>query len=115
MVLLERFLYIIISNKNNLFFKIAAAGCILMQNIGAMSSYMFIIKNQLPSVLWTMMCPLDENGQTTCPDLNSPDIPWYFNGNYIVILIVCVVVVPLASLKSIEFLGYTSGNDYKSE
>jgi len=89
--------------------KIAAAGCILMQNIGAMSSYMFIIKNQLPSVLWTMMCPLDENGQTTCPDLNSPDIPWYFNGNYIVILIVCVVVVPLASLKSIEFLGYTSG------
>ena len=57
-----------------------------------------------------MMCPLDENGQTTCPDLNSPDIPWYFNGNYIVILIVCVVVVPLASLKSIEFLGYTSGN-----
>ena len=82
-----------------------------MQNIGAMSSYMFIIKNQLPSVLWTMMCPLDENGQTTCPDLNSPDIPWYFNGNYIVILIVCVVVVPLASLKSIEFLGYTSGND----
>ena len=61
------------------------------------------------------MCPLDENGQTTCPDLNSPDIPWYFNGNYIVILIVCVVVVPLASLKSIEFLGYTSGNHFKTE
>ena len=61
------------------------------------------------------MCPLDENGQTTCPDLNSPDIPWYFNGNYIVILIVCVVVVPLASLKSIEFLGYTSGNQFKTE
>jgi len=89
--------------------KFAAAGCILLQNIGAMSSYMFIIKNQLPSVLWTMMCPLDENGETSCPVLTDPDIPWYFNGNYIVILVVLIVVVPLASLKSIEFLGYTSG------
>ena len=46
-----------------------------------------------------MMCPLDENGETSCPVLTDPDIPWYFNGNYIVILVVLIVVVPLASLK----------------
>ena len=56
-----------------------------------------------------MACPLDENGQTECPSLQSPDLPWYFNGDIIVIVVVLCVVVPLASLKNIEFLGYTSG------
>lgn len=86
--------------------KFAAAICILMQNIGAMSSYMFIIKNQLPSVLHTIMCSGEDS---TCPGLFDPDIPWYFNGNIVMVVVVLLVVVPLASLKSIEFLGYTSG------
>ena len=70
---------------------------------------MYIIKNQLPSVIWTIACPLDENGNTPCKDLQDPDLEWYFNGDIIVIVVVLLVVVPLASLKSIEFLGYTSG------
>lgn len=73
-----------------------------MQNIGAMSSYMFIIKNQLPSVLHTIMCSGEDS---TCPGLFDPDIPWYFNGNIVMVVVVLLVVVPLASLKSIEFLG----------
>ena len=72
-----------------------------MQNIGAMSSYMFIIKNQLPSVLHTIICATSEE----CPDLYGENVPWYLNGNIIVIVVVACIVAPLASLKSIEFLG----------
>ena len=82
--------------------KFVAAICILMQNIGAMSSYMYIIKNQLPSVLHTIMC---NSPDSQCPGLFDEDIPWYFNGNIIMCVVVCCIVMPLASLKSIEFLG----------
>lgn len=85
--------------------KFAAAICILLQNIGAMSSYMYIVKNQLPSVLRALMC----GEGSECPELYDDDIPFYFNGNIMVVIVVCAIVVPLASLRSIEFLGYTSG------
>ena len=75
-----------------------------MQNIGAMSSYMFIIKNQLPSVLHTIICAAADTPEE-CPNLYGDDVPWYLNGNIMVIVVVVCVVAPLASLKSIEFLG----------
>jgi len=64
---------------------------------------MYIIKNQLPSVLYTLMCSGDDH--QCVESIYADDAPWYFNGNIVVIVVVIVVVVPLASLKSIEFLG----------
>ena len=63
---------------------------------------MYIIKNQLPSVLHTIFCSAEGS---TCPDLFAEDKPWYFDGNIVVVVVVLCVVMPLASLKSIEFLG----------
>ena len=62
---------------------------------------MYIVKNQLPSVLRALMC----GEGSECPELYDDDIPFYFNGNIMVVIVVCAIVVPLASLKSIEFLG----------
>ena len=89
------------------YFQLVTAVCILMQNIGAMSSYMFIIKNQLPSVLHTIICAAADTPEE-CPDLYGENVPWYLNGNIMVIVVVVCVVAPLASLKSIEFLGKLS-------
>ncbi|CAK8679934.1 putative sodium-coupled neutral amino acid transporter 6 [Clavelina lepadiformis] len=77
--------------------RITAACCILLQNIGAMSSYLFIVKYELPNVLMTLM------------GLTSNDGSWYLNGNYLVVLVTLVIIMPLATFKNIGFLGYTSG------
>lgn len=87
------------------FGRLAVAGCIFCQNMGAMSSYLFIIKTELPSVLQGLICDLDD---ATCLSHSDPD-RWYFNGTYVLILVTLVVVMPLASFRNIEFLGYTSG------
>ncbi|NWW34121.1 S38A4 protein, partial [Panurus biarmicus] len=70
---------------------------VTMQNIGAMSSYLFIIKYELPEVIRAFM-KLEENSGE-----------WYLNGNYLVILVTVVVILPLSLLKSLGYLGYTSG------
>ncbi|XP_041873839.1 sodium-coupled neutral amino acid transporter 4 isoform X2 [Corvus kubaryi] len=70
---------------------------VTMQNIGAMSSYLFIIKYELPEVIKAFM-KLEENSGE-----------WYLNGNYLVILVTVVIILPLSLLKSLGYLGYTSG------
>ncbi|NWH31105.1 S38A4 protein, partial [Chloropsis hardwickii] len=70
---------------------------VTMQNIGAMSSYLFIIKYELPEVIRAFM-KLEENSGE-----------WYLNGNYLVILVTVVIILPLSLLKSLGYLGYTSG------
>ncbi|NXO09700.1 S38A4 protein, partial [Oriolus oriolus] len=70
---------------------------VTMQNIGAMSSYLFIIKYELPEVIRALM-KLEENSGE-----------WYLNGNYLVILVTIVVILPLSLLKTLGYLGYTSG------
>jgi amino acid permease len=77
--------------------RIVTACCILMQNIGAMSSYLFIVKYELPNVLMTLM------------GMHENDGSWYLNGDILVIFVTLTTIMPLASLKSIGFLGYTSG------
>ncbi|XP_002124206.2 putative sodium-coupled neutral amino acid transporter 6 [Ciona intestinalis] len=77
--------------------RITAAVCILMQNIGAMCSYLFIVKYELPNVLMTFM------------GLTETDGSWYLNGDYLVVLVTLCMIMPLATLKNIGFLGYTSG------
>ncbi|KAL8222683.1 UNVERIFIED_CONTAM: hypothetical protein K2H54_077938 [Gekko kuhli] len=77
--------------------KLAASGSITMQNIGAMSSYLYIVKYELPLVIKAFM-NIDENtGQ------------WYLNGDYLVLLVSLVLILPLSLLKNLGYLGYTSG------
>uniref|UniRef100_A0A9J7Z8Y9 Solute carrier family 38 member 3a n=1 Tax=Cyprinus carpio carpio TaxID=630221 RepID=A0A9J7Z8Y9_CYPCA len=34
---------------------------------------------------------------------------WYLNGNYLVVIVSCSVILPLALMKQLGYLGYTSG------
>lgn len=77
--------------------KIAAFSSITMQNIGAMSSYLFIVKYELPEVIRAFM-KLEENSGE-----------WYLNGNYLVIFVSLGIILPLSLLKNLGYLGYTSG------
>ncbi|XP_078727729.1 sodium-coupled neutral amino acid symporter 2-like [Lampetra fluviatilis] len=77
--------------------KLSAAGAITLQNVGAMSSYLFIVKYELPAVIRALcdQSVLDAN-------------PWYLNGNYLVILVSIAIILPLSLMKNIGYLGYTS-------
>ncbi|KAM5148737.1 sodium-coupled neutral amino acid transporter 3 [Mantella aurantiaca] len=77
--------------------KLAAAIAITLQNIGAMSSYLYIVKSELPLVIQTFL-KLSEK---------TPD--WYLNGNYLVVMVSISVILPLALMKQLGYLGYTSG------
>ncbi|XP_054998001.1 sodium-coupled neutral amino acid symporter 2 isoform X2 [Sorex araneus] len=76
--------------------KLAASGSITMQNIGAMSSYLFIVKYELPLVIQALMNE-DKTGL------------WYLNGDYLVLLVSLVLILPLSLLRNLGYLGYTSG------
>ncbi|XP_020651193.3 sodium-coupled neutral amino acid symporter 2 [Pogona vitticeps] len=77
--------------------KLAASGSITMQNIGAMSSYLYIVKYELPLVIKAFMNIEENTGQ------------WYINGDYLVILVSLGLILPLSLLKNLGYLGYTSG------
>uniref|UniRef100_A0A452SGQ2 Sodium-coupled neutral amino acid symporter 2 n=1 Tax=Ursus americanus TaxID=9643 RepID=A0A452SGQ2_URSAM len=77
--------------------KLAASGSITMQNIGAMSSYLFIVKYELPLVIQALMNIEDTTGL------------WYLNGDYLVLLVSLVLILPLSLLRNLGYLGYTSG------
>ncbi|XP_075893266.1 sodium-coupled neutral amino acid transporter 3 isoform X1 [Nelusetta ayraudi] len=77
--------------------KMAAGIAITLQNIGAMSSYLYIVKSELPLVIQAFL-KVDPNS-----DL------WYLNGNYLVILVSASIILPLALMKQLGYLGYTSG------
>ncbi|XP_074523858.1 sodium-coupled neutral amino acid transporter 3 isoform X1 [Halichoeres trimaculatus] len=77
--------------------KMAAGIAITLQNIGAMSSYLYIVKSELPLVIQAFL-KAEPNS-----DL------WYLNGNYLVILVSISIILPLALMKQLGYLGYTSG------
>ncbi|XP_075584093.1 sodium-coupled neutral amino acid symporter 2 isoform X1 [Pelecanus crispus] len=77
--------------------KLAASGSITMQNIGAMSSYLFIVKYELPLVIKTFLNIEETAGE------------WYLNGDYLVVLVSVILILPLSLLKNLGYLGYTSG------
>ncbi|XP_067906474.1 sodium-coupled neutral amino acid transporter 4 [Heterodontus francisci] len=77
--------------------KIAAFSSITMQNIGAMSSYLFIVKYELPEVIRSFTGIDEVNGE------------WYINGNYLVVIVSLCIILPLTFLKNLGYLGYTSG------
>ncbi|XP_077565506.1 sodium-coupled neutral amino acid symporter 2 [Stigmatopora nigra] len=74
--------------------KLAATCSITMQNIGAMSSYLYIVKYELPIVIQALS--------------GSSDV-WYTNGDYLVLIVSLIVILPLSLLKNLGYLGYTSG------
>ncbi|XP_045928601.1 sodium-coupled neutral amino acid transporter 2-like [Micropterus dolomieu] len=74
--------------------KLAASCSITMQNIGAMSSYLYIVKYELPIVIQSFVGSNEE---------------WYTNGNYLVLLVTLVIILPLSLLRNFGYLGYTSG------
>ncbi|KAM3859239.1 sodium-coupled neutral amino acid symporter 2 [Diretmus argenteus] len=75
--------------------KLAASCSITMQNIGAMSSYLYIVKYELPIVIEAFLGP--NNGE------------WYTNGDYLVLLVSLIIILPLSLLRNLGYLGYTSG------
>lgn len=77
--------------------KLAAALAITLQNIGAMSSYLYIIKSELPLVIQTFL------------NLEKPASVWYMDGNYLVILVSVTIILPLALMRQLGYLGYSSG------
>lgn len=77
--------------------KMAAFGSITLQNIGAMSSYLFIVKYELPEVIRAFLRLEESSGE------------WYLNGNYVVVFVSIGIILPLSMLKNLGYLGYTSG------
>ncbi|KAJ7990773.1 hypothetical protein DPEC_G00290390 [Dallia pectoralis] len=76
--------------------EVLVAVTILVQNIGAMSSYMFILKTELPAAITSFLNPETSGGA------------WYEDGRTLLILVTVFVVLPLALLPRIGFLGYSS-------
>ncbi|KAL7828361.1 hypothetical protein SRHO_G00319950 [Serrasalmus rhombeus] len=77
--------------------KILAAVVITMHNIGAMSSYLFIVKYELPLVIQAFLGLQHSSGQ------------WFLNGNYLIIIVSFCIILPLALMRQLGYLGYTSG------
>lgn len=71
--------------------------CITIHTMGAMCSFLFICKYELPPVV-KMLFGIDPCENTL-----------WTNGDFLVFLTVVFIVGPLAAAKDISFLGYTSG------
>ncbi|XP_050972520.1 sodium-coupled neutral amino acid transporter 5 isoform X3 [Labeo rohita] len=79
--------------------KILAACIITLHNVGAMSSYLFIVKIELPHII---------QGLVELPD-KLDNMPWYVDGRYLIVIVSVLVIFPLAMMKRLGYLGYTSG------
>nr|XP_057907026.1 sodium-coupled neutral amino acid transporter 3-like [Doryrhamphus excisus]XP_057907028.1 sodium-coupled neutral amino acid transporter 3-like [Doryrhamphus excisus] len=77
--------------------KLLAAVVITVHNIGAMSSYLFIVKSELPLVIQAFLGKQENTGE------------WFLNGNYLIIIVSVAIILPLALMKQLGYLGYTSG------
>ncbi|XP_056154335.1 sodium-coupled neutral amino acid transporter 3-like [Lampris incognitus] len=77
--------------------KLLAACIITVHNIGAMSSYLFIVKSELPLVIQAFLGKYENTGE------------WFLEGNYLIIIVSAAIILPLAVMKQLGYLGYTSG------
>ncbi|XP_033917881.1 solute carrier family 38 member 6 isoform X2 [Melopsittacus undulatus] len=75
--------------------KVLVATTIIIQNIGAMSSYLLIVKSELPGAVAGFLSE-DKSGS------------WYLDGRLLLLITSICIVFPLALLPKIGFLGYTS-------
>uniref|UniRef100_A0A8C2FX16 Solute carrier family 38 member 5b n=1 Tax=Cyprinus carpio TaxID=7962 RepID=A0A8C2FX16_CYPCA len=69
--------------------KILAAVVITMHNIGAMSSYLFIVKYELPLVIQAFLGLQHSSGE------------WFLNGNYLIIIVSIFIILPLALMRQL--------------
>ncbi|XP_054551725.1 sodium-coupled neutral amino acid transporter 5 isoform X2 [Talpa occidentalis] len=76
--------------------KVVVAMVICLHNVGAMSSYLFIIKSELPLVIGTFL-GMDPEGD------------WFLKGNFLIIIVSVFIILPLALMRHLGYLGYTSG------
>ncbi|XP_045144240.1 sodium-coupled neutral amino acid transporter 5 isoform X2 [Echinops telfairi] len=76
--------------------KAVVAAVICLHNIGAMSSYLFIIKSELPLVISTFL-------------EIEPERDWYCKGNLFIIIVSVVIILPLSLMRHLGYLGYSSG------
>uniref|UniRef100_A0A8C5BZP4 Solute carrier family 38 member 3a n=1 Tax=Gadus morhua TaxID=8049 RepID=A0A8C5BZP4_GADMO len=76
--------------------KMAAGIAITLQNIGGEEQK----RKHTLSVPYPLTPPLV---------LNLDSKEWYMNGNYLVIIVSILVILPLALMKQLGYLGYTSG------
>lgn len=77
--------------------KLVIFGATALQNIGAMLSYLFIVKNELPAAIKFLMGK-DETFSA-----------WYVDGRLMVVMVTFGIILPLCLLKNLGYLGYTSG------
>uniref|UniRef100_A0A674GHI7 Solute carrier family 38 member 1 n=1 Tax=Taeniopygia guttata TaxID=59729 RepID=A0A674GHI7_TAEGU len=72
-------------------------GSTSLQNVGAMLSYLFIVKNELPSAIKFLMGEEETFSE------------WYVDGRILVVTVTFCIILPLCLLKNLGYLGYTSG------
>ncbi|XP_072182746.1 sodium-coupled neutral amino acid symporter 1 [Excalfactoria chinensis] len=77
--------------------KMIVFGSTSLQNVGAMLSYLFIVKNELPSAIKFLM--REEESFSA----------WYVDGRILVVAVTFGIILPLCLLKNLGYLGYTSG------
>ncbi|KAF7246444.1 Sodium-coupled neutral amino acid transporter 1 [Varanus komodoensis] len=77
--------------------KVIVFGATSLQNVGAMLSYLFIVKNELPSAIKFLMGEEDNF------------LAWYVDGRLLVVAVTFCIILPLCLLKNLGYLGYTSG------
>ncbi|XP_053111167.1 sodium-coupled neutral amino acid symporter 1 [Hemicordylus capensis] len=77
--------------------KVIVFGSTSLQNTGAMLSYLFIVKNELPAAIKFLMGE-DETFSA-----------WYVDGRLLVVTVTFCIILPLCLLKNLGYLGYTSG------
>ncbi|XP_068453267.1 sodium-coupled neutral amino acid transporter 3-like [Clinocottus analis] len=77
--------------------KMLAACIITVHNIGAMSSYLFIVKSELPLVIIAFLGKQKNTGE------------WFLEGNYLIMIVSVLIILPLSLMKRLGYLGYTSG------
>uniref|UniRef100_A0A671S948 Sodium-coupled neutral amino acid transporter 3-like n=1 Tax=Sinocyclocheilus anshuiensis TaxID=1608454 RepID=A0A671S948_9TELE len=75
--------------------KMAAGIAITLQNIGGHSTHVHLLEKLLTFIVVTFHCLRKQE--------------WYLNGNYLVVIVSCSVILPLALMKQLGYLGYTSG------
>uniref|UniRef100_A0A668A864 Solute carrier family 38 member 5 n=1 Tax=Myripristis murdjan TaxID=586833 RepID=A0A668A864_9TELE len=69
--------------------KMLAACIITVHNIGAMSSYLFIVKSELPLVIQTFLGKQENTGE------------WFLEGNYLIMIVSAAIILPLALMKQL--------------
>ncbi|XP_069785205.1 sodium-coupled neutral amino acid transporter 3-like isoform X2 [Narcine bancroftii] len=77
--------------------KAVAAIIISFHNIGAMSSYLYIVRYELPLVIQAFLRLQENNGM------------WYMNGKCLIVIVSVLIILPLALMRKLGYLGYTSG------